>query len=90
MVLPTSTSSVVGLQWRRLAREADLQELELETLRDWIEEVHGIEPADRFSLPLSAVAVNVKTVPVKAAPEVVASPPRPPAAGAGSAERTFA
>lgn len=90
MVLPTSTSSVVGLQWRRLAREADLQELELETLRDWIEDVHGIEPADRFSLPLSAVAVTVKTVPVKAAPDVVASPPRPPAAEAGSAERTFA
>ena len=40
MPLPTATSGATGVKWKRLAREAELSDEEMDDLRDWIEEAY--------------------------------------------------
>ena len=56
----TAQGTVVGVQWRRVAEAADLGAAEMGALRDWIEEIHSKEAADRFSSSLPPVSVTVK------------------------------
>ena len=50
----------MGVQWRRAAEAAALGAAEMGALRDWIEEIHSKEAADRFSSSLPPVAVTVR------------------------------
>ena len=70
----TSTGPLAGVQWRRLAQAANLNDDEMDSLRDWVEETIGDGAATRFAAPLPDVAVTVKKE--KAALEL-----RPSAAG---------
>ena len=56
----TAQGTVMGVQWRRVAEAAELGAAEMGALRDWIEEIHSQEAADRFSSSLPSVAVTVK------------------------------
>ena len=56
----TAQGSVMGIQWRRVAEAAELGAAEMGVLRDWIEEIHSQEAADRFSSALPSVAVTAK------------------------------
>ena len=57
----TAQGTVMGVQWRRVAEAAELSAAEMGALRDWIEEIHSKEAADRFSSSLPSVAVTVKS-----------------------------
>ena len=57
----TAQGTVMGVQWRRVAEAAELGAAEMGALRDWIEEFHSKEAADRFSSALPSVAVTVKS-----------------------------
>ena len=57
----TAQGTVMGVQWRRVAEAAELSVAEMGALRDWIEEIHSQEAADRFSSALPSVAVTVKS-----------------------------
>ena len=50
----TAQGTVMGVQWRRVAEAAELSVAEMGALRDWIEEIHSQEAADRFSSASSA------------------------------------
>ena len=51
----TSTGPLAGVQWRRLAQAASLNDDEMDSLRDWVEETIGDGAATRFAAPLPDV-----------------------------------
>ena len=92
--LPTSKDSVTGVKWKRLARGAELSDIEMGDLRDWLEDTYGEVIADRFSKPLPAIFNdgNVTSGPQVSGDEVAAALSKLKIAGmpaAGSAETTF-
>ena len=73
VVIPTSTGSLVGRQFRQLAQLAALSETEAMALLGWIEEAYSLEAAQRFLEPLPSLTLTVPLT-SSAAPTPAAAP----------------